>query len=111
MTRKEIKSQLLNEGWRQGSSRNLVTDVFYKIFPSEYLCRANDRQGIEIEIRTLSEHFSSGDATVSLHLRGELEDGSWFYLQNFGISTDLNKCLSKIPRLIAIWEATNEFCS
>jgi len=38
---------------------------------------------------------------------GELADGSWVKLQNYGMRDSLEEVIPAIPRLLAAWETLN----
>lgn len=109
MTRRQIKDVLLNDGWREYKSQTHCTDIYTKNFPSRYNCCCNDHiDGINIELRSMADDRNLDDASIALHIRGQIKDGSWVHFQNYGISRDLYECLKKIPGLINIWEFSME---
>jgi len=105
MTRNKIKDQLIKEGWEEGKSNTFCTDIYFKVFPSKHKCLRNEhRDGVQIELRATSQYKHEGDVHMSLHIRGETKDTSWFHFQNFSHIGGLDSYLKSIPRLIEIWD-------
>lgn len=97
-------SLLLSQGWREYPDRFRNTSrCFYKRHDTPTRCRCNDdKEGMQVCI-SVSEY--EGKTSYELDLAGELPDGTWIKLQNYGMPEDIHEGLAKIPRLLTAWES------
>ena len=42
--------------------------------------------------------------SYEIELHGEISDGTWIKIHNYGMQSDIEACLATIPRLLKTWE-------
>lgn len=96
-------SRLLCDGWREYLDEfRKYARCFFKRFDTPTRCACNDdKEGMQVCV-AVSEHDSR--YSYEIDLRGELPDGTWINLQNYGMPKDIEAVLNTIPRLLATWE-------
>lgn len=94
---------LAREGWHE--SRDFMRPearCFYRFFAAAHLCRLNkNKPGIQVCVAVYG-------AAYELELAGELADGSWLRLCQWGLPDSIEEGVALVPRLVAMWEAANE---
>jgi len=98
--------RLCADGWRECPNQfKKYARCYYKRFDTPTPCALNyDKPGIQVEI-AMSEH--NGVYSLELELAGELRDGTWIKLHNYGLPKTVDEVIALIPRLVALWEAAN----
>lgn len=103
-------SQLAADGWREYPDQfRHYARCFYKQFTTPSQCRCNDdKPGMQLCIALSKEGHAGFPPGFEMDLSGELQDGSWVKLCNYGMRDSLDEGLAAIPRLLAAWETLNE---
>jgi hypothetical protein len=96
---------LQNNGWTQYRD-HLTLDksstFFAKRFETPTRCACNDeKSGMQVCIRVTSRAMAD---SYEMAIRGELPDGTWIEFLNYSLPENIEKTISKIPRLLAAWE-------
>ena len=99
--------ELKADGWREYPNPvKSYARCFYKQIDTPTVCFGNqDKPGVQIEV-SVSEfrEFTS----MSIELRAGLKDDTWLIIQNYSIPNDVKSVKALIPRLLAVWEASNQ---
>lgn len=98
---KEIIEKLKADGWKEYNDRSKGGRSFYKAFPSKYPYRPSEDKK---ELQICCTVYDVIHIEFELEITGELVDGTWVKLLNYALPTDIEEVLSKIPRMIKIWE-------
>lgn len=103
-----ICDELLASGWREYPNEfNPHERSFFKTVETITRFRANaDKRGISIRL-AVSNYNNVNTDELDLR-RGELADGTWIMLLNYGLPKTVIEVTALIPRLLAVWEAANE---
>ena len=96
-------SRLLADGWLERPDQfRKYARCFFKRFDTPTRCACNHfKEGMLICI-AVSEH--NGSTSYELDLLGELPDGTWIKIHNYGMPEDIEAGLATVPRLLATWE-------
>ncbi len=102
--------ELAADGWRECPNRlRDYARCFYKRFATPSQCQCNDdKPGMQVCIALSKEGHAGFPPSIEMDMCGELADGSWVKLQNYGMRDSLEEALSAIPRLLAAWETLNQ---
>lgn len=94
---------LEREGWREYPDQfRKYARCFFKRFDTPTRCRCNDgKAGMRVCV-AVSHHEKCW--SYEIDLCGELPDGTWIKLHNYGMPSDIEAGLAAIPRLLATWE-------
>lgn len=97
---------LAADGWREYPNQfKKYARCFYKQFDTPTRCHGNgESPGIQVEI-AVSER--DGRESYEMELCGQLRDGTWIRLHNYGLPDDIHEVVALTPRLLAVWEAAN----
>lgn len=112
MNKKEIINLLEITGWKSYPDQfRKEATCMYKRFDTPTRCKCNDdKAGLQVCLSVSEfEHMSGKSASIELDICGELRDGSWVKLLNYGFGSDINKALAAIPSMLAAWETLNNF--
>lgn len=107
----KIKDNLLKSGWRLQSNpdsnldrqSNCKTDYLSHRFDCTQPCSLNRKQGIPVSLTLVSFH-TADNPSFELSVRGQLIDGSWVCFKNYALPKHVDQCLSKIQRLVDVWD-------
>jgi hypothetical protein len=47
--------------------------------------------------------------SFQIDLSGQSDDGTWLELKNYSLSSDIEKAIAVIPRLLATWETFSNY--
>lgn len=99
----DIRAGLLSLGWRKDKDQfRSYADMFWKRHETATKSHPNsDRDGANIIIY-VSEF--NGVQNAEMELVGELPDGTWVKLLNYGLPKTTPEILATIPRMLATWE-------
>jgi hypothetical protein len=101
---------LAADGWREYPNRlKDYARCFYKRFATATRCYCNDdKGGMQVCIALSREGHAGFPPGFTMDMSGELKDGSWVKLVNYGMRDSLEDSIAAIPRLLAAWEAFNQ---
>jgi len=96
----KIIAHLISEGWKEYQDQfRRYARCFYKRFDTPTRCACNDdKSGIQIVC------YVYGRVSYELELFGELRDGTWTKVYQYGMPEDITQGLSLIPRMLSTWE-------
>lgn len=95
-------SLLERDGWREYPDQSRkYSRCFYKRFDTPTRCRCNNKTGMQVCV-AVSHHEKWWSYEIELH--GEISDGTWIKIHNYGMQSDIEACLATIPRLLKTWE-------
>lgn len=100
--------KLINEGWREYPDQfRKDSRCFFKWYETPTRCACNDnKSGMQICF-AMSEYEDV--ESIEVDICGELPDGTWIKIMQYGLPKDLDECLAVIPRMLAIWEAITNY--
>ena len=109
--KQEIIKRLTSDGWVVYPDQFRTATCLYKRYATPTKCHCNNgRDGIQVCVAVSEfEHISCNHASIEVDIVGELGDESWVKLLNYSFGSDIDKALGAIPRLLAAWEAMNDF--
>ncbi len=98
-----IIKRLLADGWKEyPDAFKSYAQCFYKQFDTKTRCHCNhDKEGIQVCCAV--SNFNSV-TRFELELCGELQDGTWVKLLQYGLPEDIDAGLRLIPRMLDAWE-------
>ena len=109
-TRDEMVAYLEANGWREyANAFQEYSRCFYKRFPTYTPCACNaDKPGLQVCVscaqikdpRNPGEMYASYEITAG----GELHDGTWIEVHQWGLHMDIEEGLRVIPRMLSAWE-------
>ena len=101
--------QLTADGWREYPDQfRDYARTFYKRFTTPSQCRCNDdKRGMQVCIALSIDGHAGFPPGFEIDLCGELKDGSWVKLCNYGMRDSLEEGIAAIPRLLEAWETLN----
>lgn len=103
-----IIRRLLSDGWKEyPDAFRSYAHCFYKQFYTKTPCHCNiDKPGIQVCCAV--SRIEGFNARFELELCGELEDGAWVKLLQYGLPDDIDAGLRLIPRMLDAWETMND---
>ncbi len=95
---------LAADGWREfPNAFRKYARCFYKRFDTPTRCACNyDKAGMQIEVAV------ADTGGMEMELCGELRDGTWLNVSNYGLPATVQEVTALVPRLLAVWEAAND---
>ncbi len=102
---------LQENGWREYNDQfRKEVRCFYKRFDTPTRCHCNsDKEGMQICIGVSDwRKYGQDRESYEIDLHGELSDGTWVQLKLHGCPDDIEEGISKIPRMLKLWETANE---
>jgi hypothetical protein len=94
---------LQNQGWKEYPNRfKPHARCFYKRYNTPTRCSCNDdKEGMQV---CVNYYKHDDNESFEIELCGEANDGTWLELKNYSLSSDIEKAIAVIPRLLATWE-------
>lgn len=98
-----LHSRLVADGWQEYPDQfRKYARCFFKQFNTPTRCFCNDdRAGIQVCVAVVE---CEQGVSYEIDLHGQLLDGTWIKLHNYGMPEDIEAGLKTIPRLLATWE-------
>ena len=99
----EMTSYLEANGWHEYSYvLRPESRCFYKYFSTPTPCACNDsKPGLQVGVACAE---IQGHVMYDLDICGELPDGSWVKVAQWGLHDGIEEGLKVIPRMLSAWE-------
>lgn len=98
---REVIEKLKADGWKEYIDHSKGGRSFYKAYPSKYAYRPSENKK---ELQICCTVYELMRIEFELEIVGELKDGTWIKLLNYGLPDNIENVLNKIPRMIKTWE-------